>query len=84
MTGNYLMRQIALAAALGVSGCTTTNAPLNVFEPSLASESNLVVASPDDAPAEVIGSNYVGLAFSGGGTRAAAFAYGMMQQMHAT
>ncbi|MEM1317140.1 MAG: patatin-like phospholipase family protein [Pseudomonadota bacterium] len=84
MTGTYLMRVIALAAAFGVSACTTTNAPLNVFEPSLASESNLAVDSPDDAPSEVVGSNYVGLAFSGGGTRAAAFAYGMMQQMHAT
>ncbi|MEL6503162.1 MAG: patatin-like phospholipase family protein [Pseudomonadota bacterium] len=77
----------ALCAAMAVSACTPANQPLNVFEPTLANTAPVLAGTAvEQSTQEVegVGTNYVGLAFSGGGTRAAAFAYGMMQQMHET
>lgn len=63
---------------LPLSGCLdATNAPIN---PVLATVRDV---SPKYIPdAKNDGSTVVGLAFSGGGTRAAAFAYGVLQEMN--
>jgi NTE family protein len=68
---------VVVIAALGLGACATVyNLPLN--RPSAAP---FVSAS---SPTEQSGENdgtIIGLAFSGGGTRAAAFAYGVLDQM---
>jgi predicted acylesterase/phospholipase RssA len=70
----------ALGAALVTSGCAQLlNQPLN---PAV---SQVTQFSPDFIPeAGGDGSLVVGLAFSGGGTRAAAYAYGIVEQLKAT
>ena len=79
---------LVIGAAFALSACATIhNLPLNV--PS----ANLFAPTPADA-AEAVGGHRmregyydnasIGLAFSGGGTRAAAFAYGMLAQLART
>ena len=66
----------AVGAALGLLLCacaTTFNEPINI-----PVESNADIA-PLAVPPDVGGDTVVALAFSGGGTRAAAFAYGAMR-----
>jgi NTE family protein len=65
----------AAIAALGllVAACATFNEPINI-----PVESNAAIAPLATLP-DVGGDTVVALAFSGGGTRAAAFAYGAMQ-----
>ena len=83
MTSSRLGLIALTVSATMVAGCGSTNEPLNVFEPTLADKIDFAVQPSESAP-EVDGTNYIGLAFSGGGTRAAAFAYGMVQQLHDT
>jgi NTE family protein len=67
---------LASIASVGlmVAACATTfNEPLNT--PVTSNEAILPLATPPD----VSGDTVVALAFSGGGTRAAAFAYGAMR-----
>lgn len=68
-----------LSAALLLLGCSAVNKPINQpledgQNPPLA---DAVLTEPGD------GEVYVGLAFSGGGMRASAFAYGLLEEMRA-
>jgi predicted acylesterase/phospholipase RssA len=67
-----------LCLGLAVAGCTQLlDAPLN---PAVSQATQF---SPDYIPdADGDGSLVIGLAFSGGGTRAAAYSYGILQQLH--
>ncbi|MBB5751199.1 patatin-like phospholipase family protein [Prosthecomicrobium pneumaticum] len=72
----------ALGAALALSGCLSAiNEPINA---PVAATVAPMPASAAIAGLDTSGSTVVGLAFSGGGTRAAAFAYGMMRELEAT
>ncbi|WP_319824618.1 patatin-like phospholipase family protein [Thalassovita sp.] len=64
-----------LCAALILTGCATVNAPTN--QP-LPEGQNAPLAQARDE-----GEVYVGLAFSGGGMRASAFAYGLLEELRA-
>jgi predicted acylesterase/phospholipase RssA len=71
---------IPIAAALSLGACmTVTNDPIN--EPAL-SQTNLVEAIGNDLDSE--DTTVIGLGFSGGGTRAAAFSYGVLRELEAT
>src|SRR5215831_16387365 len=68
----YLVSTAAIALAL--TACAATfNEPINL---PVASDAGIV---PPLAPPNVGGDTVIALAFSGGGTRAAAFAYGAMR-----
>ncbi len=70
---------VALAAGI-LSGCVAIfNEPVNQFD----AVSQLPGASLPDYPTDE-DATIIGLGFSGGGTRAAAFAYGMLKQLEAT
>ncbi len=71
------MKKILFCLTL-LAGCAAWNRPIN--EPLAGENLSLVDISP-----ESIGSGelYVGLAFSGGGMRASAFAYGMLEELGA-
>jgi predicted acylesterase/phospholipase RssA len=67
-------------ALLALAGCMSgMNRPINELS---SPESNVVQTLPEDAGDD--DSTIVGLAFSGGGTRAAAFSYGLLQGLEAT
>jgi NTE family protein len=68
-----------LCAALALTACAVLNTPIN--QP-LAS-SNAQLSEAGDLLGDADGAYYIGLAFSGGGTRASAFAYGMLEEMRA-
>ena len=70
------MRLIALAALSLLAACAAWNRPLN---PPLQGENAALVDQAKLDPGEL----YVGLAFSGGGMRASAFAYGMLEELKA-
>ena len=72
------MKRLMICLAL-LAGCAAWNRPIN--ESLSGSNAALVDITP-----ESIGSGelYVGLAFSGGGMRASAFAYGMLEELRAT
>ena len=67
----------SLFVATFLAGCSATNVPLNS---PLGDGQNapLVNASITDFPDDSV---YIGLAFSGGGTRASSFAYGMLEEL---
>ena len=70
---------LTVLAALSWDGCTAAslgNAPLAHWEPA--------GASPTITPEPRSGELLLILAFSGGGTRAAAFAYGVLEELAAT
>ena len=73
-----------IAVALGVAACATVhNLPLNTasanpFAGTMAQAAAAAQHRQQDNSA------VIGLAFSGGGTRAAAFAYGVLEQLRAT
>lgn len=70
---------LIVLAALSWDGCTAAslgNAPLAHWEPA--------EPSPDIAPGPRSDELLLVLAFSGGGTRAAAFAYGVLEELAAT
>lgn len=70
----------ALALALGLLGCSTLdNAPLN--QPTSIPP---LVQAQTIAGDDVLSSTLVGLSFSGGGMRAAAFSYGVLKGLDAT
>ncbi|QIE44303.1 hypothetical protein G5B38_01440 [Pseudohalocynthiibacter aestuariivivens] len=69
------------AAALILIGCSATNAPINS---SLSSSDNQLDISLESNAFQSDDGIYIGLAFSGGGTRASAFGYGMLQELRAT
>ncbi len=69
----FLLCLTALGIALG--GCAAWNQPLN--RPLGGANLPLV----EEAAPEGDGALYVGLAFSGGGMRASAFAYGMLEEL---
>lgn len=62
--------------SLGCAGARAVNVPLERYSPTDAGR-------PRQAPRDP-GRAVIYLAFSGGGTRAAAFAYGVMEELHAT
>ena len=67
-------------AAVGLSGCGSVfNEPIN--ELALA-ETNLITALPEGTDSE--DTTIIGLGFSGGGTRAAAFSFGLLKELEAT
>lgn len=75
------MREVLLAVCLaGLSACAAVNEPINALRE---------VPAPADA-GEIVWTDldrdetFVGLAFSGGGTRASAFAYGMLKVLDET
>ncbi|MEI4195254.1 patatin-like phospholipase family protein [Roseovarius sp. E0-M6] len=75
-----LAASLAFAASLALAACAVTNTPINAPLPAT------VAAQPplqtlDNAVDDGI---YIGLAFSGGGTRASAFGYGMLEELRAT
>jgi NTE family protein len=81
--GARVARRLALVvtvlAALGWDGCTTAslgNAPLAHWEPAHP--------SPEGSPGPRSDELLLIVAFSGGGTRAAAFAYGILEELAAT
>lgn len=61
-----------------VAGCSAVNRPIN--QPLRGENLSLVEVTSDSIGA---GELYVGLAFSGGGMRASAFAYGMLEELKA-
>ncbi|MHB0954160.1 MAG: patatin-like phospholipase family protein [Allorhizobium sp.] len=74
-----LVFRAAAATLFGIAlvGCVAGNiGPINVFTPVVGQASPEFVPDPGDD-----GSTMVGLAFSGGGTRAAAFAYGVLREL---
>lgn len=70
------MRALLLAFVL-LAGCAAWNKPLN---PPLNGDNPGLVDATGGAADDAL---YVGLAFSGGGMRASAFAYGMLQELQA-
>ena len=77
-----MLRRIAgLAAATALAGCVSVNDTLNSFSEIQLDETPGLTAQADDIGAD---SDFVALAFSGGGTRAAAFAYGILSEMQET
>jgi predicted acylesterase/phospholipase RssA len=75
------LRRIAASIAIAVSavlaGCVAADrGPINVFTAEVGPASPQYIPDPGDD-----GSLVVGLAFSGGGTRAAAFAYGVLRAL---
>src|SRR5690606_20903683 len=72
-----LLRASCVAAALAVTGCGSINTtPINqISEQTPPSSPEYLPDSGDD------GSTVVALAFSGGGTRAAALAYGALLEL---
>ena len=71
------MRIIFLALFAALAGCAAWNDPLNK---PLTSSANATLTEPDAVSIDD-GELYVGLAFSGGGMRASAFAYGMAEEL---
>ncbi|HEV8500365.1 MAG TPA: patatin-like phospholipase family protein [Casimicrobiaceae bacterium] len=81
--GARALRLLALGfAALLVAGCaTTTSRPVN---PPLAKADSRGGYRFETRPATNLGDTIVILAFSGGGTRAAAFSYGVLEELRRT
>ncbi|MGV6811246.1 MAG: patatin-like phospholipase family protein [Brevirhabdus sp.] len=72
-----MFKRFALGSILAaVAACSVVNNPINVAsrEANAPLVEGDLAALPDD-------SIYIGLAFSGGGTRASAFAYGMLKEL---
>ena len=67
------------AAAAFLTGCAAINPPLNTVLPEGA---NAPLVDPEKIKSDD-GEIYVGLAFSGGGMRASAFAHGMLEELRA-
>jgi NTE family protein len=69
------MKPIACLLVLLLAGCTSVlNTPLNVPEtPAFLAQAQ--------APRDIVGRNVIGLSLSGGGLRASAFAFGVLQAL---
>lgn len=70
---------LMLCAALSLTGCAAINKPLN--QPLPEGQNPPLAEVTMTAPTD--GEVYVGLAFSGGGMRASAFAYGLLEELRA-
>jgi NTE family protein len=69
-----------LLATLGLIGCYPVNPPLARYDPDGGYRyTNLAADDPQNSEA-----TFVALTFSGGGTRAAAFAYGVLDELRQT
>ena len=80
VTSLALRLLLPLIVGIGLSGCASvSNNPIN--ELALA-ETNMIESLPESADSEE--TTIIGLGFSGGGTRAAAFSYGLLRQLQAT
>lgn len=79
LLSNFKSMRRALAVLLCLGGCAATNAPINAPLGDAANAPILDVTS--DALSN--DSVYIGLAFSGGGMRASAFAHGMLEALQA-
>ncbi|MER8379889.1 patatin-like phospholipase family protein [Mesorhizobium sp. M0142] len=67
----------AVATSMLLAGCVADDVgPINVFTPEAGRPSPAFIPDPGDD-----GSTVLGLAFSGGGTRAAAFSYGVLRAL---
>ena len=73
---NPVNRLVALLFALIASGCAVTidNAPINLPRSTL----QISKAQP---PKDIVRENLVALSFSGGGLRASAFSFGVLQAL---
>jgi NTE family protein len=69
-------KTLLLAAALALAACAAWNPPINTPRSTANAEAETPPASGD-------GEVWVGLAFSGGGMRASAFAFGMTEALRA-
>jgi len=67
---------LIVVATLGCAGARAVNVPLEAYRPTEAERPRQAIKDS--------GSAVIYLAFSGGGTRAAAFAYGVMEELRAT
>ncbi len=75
-----LRRLFPVAVALSLSACmTVTNDPINELS---VSQTNVLAALPTGVDSD--DTTIIGLGFSGGGTRAAAFAYGLLRELERT
>lgn len=74
------LRRPILTLAFLLAGCAAVNDPIN------APVSGRVGGGPARSDASAFSSDevYIGLAFSGGGTRATSFGYGMLEELRAT
>ncbi len=77
--GACSMLMLLLIAGLGACGSLSHNAPRNSPQAAAGSASAAM-----REPTEVVGRTAVAMSFSGGGTRAAAFAFGALQGLDAT
>ena len=74
-----MLRRTALLSLAALASCAAWNPPDNT---ALTQGENLPLVA-EDAAADGDGAIYIGLAFSGGGMRASAFAYGMTEELRA-
>lgn len=70
------VKQIVFALLL-LAGCAVTNAPINIPKPE-GQNQPIVRVGGRDLPQDDL---FIGLAFSGGGMRASAFAHGMLEAL---
>ncbi len=74
---NLFLRRLGFGAILFAAACTVVNEPINVASQDGVSGGAVTrgVGANDDV--------FIGLAFSGGGTRASSFSYGLLEELRA-